>query len=154
MTTVQHLLDSKRDYLITVGPEQTVQDALELMAAHRISSLPVTEGERLLGIVSERDYVWKAVPRRLAPWDLNVCEIMTEEVVCVTRGDSIEHCMDLMSGRSFRHLPVVEDGKLLGIVSITDVVRALCAFRVQHGSAAARRGLPHRLRFPSPSHRH
>lgn len=125
MLTVQDLLDSKKNYLLTIRPDQTVQEALEIMAANRISSLPVTEHDRLVGIVSDRDYVRKVAPKRIVPWNVKVMEIMTQQVVSVTRFDSIRECMRLMSARGFRHLPVLADRKLVGIVSITDVVRAL-----------------------------
>jgi len=126
MITVEEVLNSKQHQdLLTVEPDQTVQEALEIMAAHRVSSLPVLRGDSLVGIVSERDYIRKAVPRRVAPWDLKVREIMTEKVICVTRGDTVKECMRLMTSKGIRHLPVVNAGHLEDMVSITDVMRVL-----------------------------
>jgi CBS domain-containing protein len=126
MITVEEVLKKKQHQdLLTVAPDQTVQDALELMAAHRISSLPVLRGDSLVGIISERDYIRKAVPRRIAPWDLKVRDIMTENVICVTRSDTVKECMRLMTSKGIRHLPVVTGGVLDDMVSITDVMRVL-----------------------------
>ncbi|MBC8118712.1 MAG: CBS domain-containing protein [Burkholderiaceae bacterium] len=87
MITVQQLLDAKPDRVVTVAEEVSVQNALELMARHKISALPVVSGSRLAGIVSERDYIRKAVPKRVAPWDIMVREIMTRDVFTVGRSD-------------------------------------------------------------------
>lgn len=126
MISVGELLHGKKHIdLCTATPDQTMQEALELMAERRISSLPVLEAGRLVGIVSERDYIRKAVPRRLAPWDVRVEDLMTRDVVCVGPSDSVQHCMQLMTAHAIRHLPVVDEGGVRDMVSITDVMRVL-----------------------------
>jgi CBS domain-containing protein len=128
--SVGQLLEGKSRQLYTISPQATVQEALELMVAKSISSLPVVLGTEMVGIVSERDYIRKAVPRRIAPWDLRVEEIMTREVKSVTHDTTIRQCMELMSSNRIRHLPVVEGRALVGMLSITDVVRALRPARI------------------------
>ncbi|MGQ0595578.1 MAG: CBS domain-containing protein [Gammaproteobacteria bacterium] len=124
MMTVAQILDDKtHKSLLTVAPDQTVQHALEIMATHRVSSLPVLRGTQLVGIISERDYIRKAVPRLIAPWDLHVRDIMTEKVIHVSRDDTVQECMRLMTTHGIRHLPVVAGETLVDIVSITDVLR-------------------------------
>jgi CBS domain-containing protein len=127
---VSELLEGKDRQLFTVSPEATVQEALETMVARRISSLPVTRGGSLLGILSERDYIRKAVPKRVAPWDILVRDLMTEKVICVTPVSTIRECMELMSSNRIRHLPVVDAGALVGMLSISDIVRALRPARI------------------------
>ncbi len=127
---VSELLASKDQQLFTVSPEATVQEALEILASKRISSLPVTRGAELVGILSERDYIRQSVPKRVAPWDVLVKDIMTENVICVTSDTTIRECMELMSSHRFRHLPVVDGGKLVGMLSISDIVRALQPARI------------------------
>jgi CBS domain-containing protein len=124
--TVRELLLGKQHKdLLTVGPQQTVQEALEIMAANRIGSLPVIDGRAIRGIVSERDYIRKVVPRRIPPWEVLVREIMTETVICVKPEETVKECMRLMTVNAIRHLPVVHDGVLEDMVSITDVLRVL-----------------------------
>lgn len=129
------LLAAKQRQLFTVLPEATVQEALEIMASKRISSLPVTRGTDLVGILSERDYIRQSVPRRVAPWEVLVKDIMTEKVICVTSDTPIRKCMELMSQHRFRHLPVVDGTKLVGMLSISDIVRSLQAARIDFSLA-------------------
>lgn len=124
------LLAAKNRQLFTILPEATVQEALEIMASKRISSLPVTRGTDLVGILSERDYIRQSVPRRVAPWDVLVKDIMTAKVICVTSDTPIRECMELMSRHRFRHLPVVDGKTLVGMLSISDIVRSLQAARI------------------------
>jgi len=133
---VSELLENKGLQLFTVSPEATVQEALEVMVTRNVSSLPVTTGADLIGIISERDYIRKAVPERAAPWDILVRNIMTEKVICVTRGDSLQRCMELMCTHRFRHLPVVDGRTLVGVLSISDIVRALRTARLDFPSAS------------------
>ena len=132
MTTrvVRQLLEGKDQQIFTVSPEATVQEALELMVSKGVSSLPVISGPELVGIISERDYIRKAVPRRIVPWELRVQEIMTRDVICVTRDTTIQECMERMSSNRIRHLPVVDGKRLVGVLSITDIVRALRPARI------------------------
>lgn len=130
MITVGHVLEKKNSALFTIKPGDTVQDALEIMAREKISSLPVLDDEgNLVGIISERDYIRKAVPERKVPWEIYVRDLMTEEVLCVTKKDFLRECMKIMSTHRIRHLPVMEGDTMLGILSITDVVRALRSTR-------------------------
>jgi|SRR5450631_956799 len=122
---VRDLLEGKKHQLFTILPDATVQEALEIMASQRISSLPVTQGTDLVGILSERDYIRQSVPKRLAPWDVLVKDIMTAGVICVALDTTIRECMELMSTHRFRHLPVVDGKVLVGMLSISDIVKAL-----------------------------
>jgi CBS domain-containing protein len=130
ISVVSELLASKNSELFTILPEATVQEALEIMASKRISSLPVMRGADLIGILSERDYIRQSVPRRIAPWDVLVKDIMTKNVICVTSDTAIRECMKLMSSHRFRHLPVVDGETLVGMLSISDIVRALEPARI------------------------
>ncbi len=124
--TAKLLLEKKtKTKLYTIEPEDSFQDAVELMSENRISALLVLQNDKMVGIVSERDYIRKAAPKRIAPWDITVGELMTEEVIVVPPSENIQSCMQIMSKNKFRHLPIVEDEKLQGIVSITDIVSAL-----------------------------
>jgi len=127
---VSELLASGDRQLFTISPEATVQEALETMVTKRISSLPVTSGANLVGIFSERDYIRKAVLKRLAPWDILVKDLMTENVICVSSGNTIRECMDLMCSNRIRHLPVVDGKTLVGMLSISDIIRALRPARI------------------------
>ena len=127
--TVHHILDKKSKTLLTISPDATVQDAVEIMADKTISALPVTVDDRVVGIISERDYIRKAAPKRLLPWEIKVEDIMTVDVISTTKSETIDYCMKTMSKNRIRHLPVVEKEQLIGIISITDVVRALRSFR-------------------------
>lgn len=130
MITVGHVLKQKKKYLFTIKQNDSVQDALEIMAREMISSLPVVDDEgKLIGIVSERDYIRKAVPERKAPWDITVADLMTENVLTVTKADILQECMNIMSSNKIRHLPVIENDTIAGIISITDVIRALRSAR-------------------------
>jgi CBS domain-containing protein len=127
---VRNLLEGKSQPLYTVAPDATVQAALEIMASRRISSLPVMIGTDLVGIFSERDYIRRAVPRRIAPWDVLVKDLMTDKVISVTLDSTIRECMELMSSHKFRHLPVVDAKRLIGMLSISDILQALRPARI------------------------
>ena len=123
MKTVKQLLQGKSHGLCTIAPDASVFDALKLMAEKNIGALPVVENGRLTGIVSERDYARKVILLGKSSHDTPVKEIMTERPVCVQPGNTVEECMALMTERHFRHLPVTENEKLLGILSIGDLVK-------------------------------
>ncbi len=123
--TVRHILDKKNKTVLTIFPDATVQDAVEIMAKKTISALPVIVNGEVVGIISERDYIRKAAPDRLLPWEIRVEEIMTKDVISTTRTENIQNCMSIMSKNRIRHLPVIEKKRLIGMISITDVVRAL-----------------------------
>ncbi|KRG46633.1 histidine kinase [Stenotrophomonas panacihumi] len=125
MLTVRQLLGMKKAEVFAVGSDAAVIDAIRLMADKSVGAVLVMQGQRLVGIVSERDYARKVVLRDRASATTRVSEIMTAEVVTVDPGDSVEHCMQVMTERRFRHLPVVEGGVVKGVVSIGDLVKAV-----------------------------
>lgn len=127
MNTVKSLLETKGHDLWSVGPDTSVLDALRLMADKNIGALLVTDGEQLSGVFSERDYARKVVLRGKTSRELAVRDVMTEEVIYVIPEQTIEECMQLMTERRIRHLPVMENGRLQGIISIGDVVKAVIA---------------------------
>jgi len=109
----------------TVGPEVSVYDALQLMATRNIGALVVMEGDRVTGIISERDYARKVILAGKASRKTRVEEIMGTPAVTVTPATTVAECMALMTARFLRHLPVVEDGFLVGLVSIGDIIKSL-----------------------------
>jgi len=121
--TVTHLLREKDPCIWSIKPDATVYEAIELMAAKNIGAVPVVDGEKLLGIVSERDYSRKVILRGKSSKETAVREIMTERMIVVGPEETVEHCMRLMTERRVRHLPVLENGQLVGILSIGDLVK-------------------------------
>ncbi len=128
MDTIRQLLRDKgeREHVWSVSPDATVYEALQLMAEKDIGAVLVTEGEKLVGIFSERDYARKVILHDRSSRETRVREIMTPEVVCVSPEQSVEECMALMTTRRIRHLPIVEEGgHVTGVISIGDVVKAV-----------------------------
>lgn len=125
MRTVRELLETKGREVWTISPDNTVFEALKQMADKNIGALIVMEGTRMAGIFSERDYARKVVLHGKFSRDLPVSEIMTREVYSVTPEHSLKECMAVMTQGRFRHLPVFVGEKLVGVVSIGDVVKAL-----------------------------
>jgi len=125
MVTVRELLSAKPTGLWTVAADATVYQALEILAARDVGALPVVDGERLCGIFSERDYARKVVLKGRASRDMPVSELMVRQVVCVSPTDSMQDCMALMTAKRVRHLPVLEGDRLVGIVTIGDVVKQI-----------------------------
>ena len=123
MKPIRDLLQSKSGSLCTIEPDAPVFDALKLMAEKNIGALLVVEKGTLVGIVSERDYARKVILHGKSSHDTPVKEIMTERPTCVQPGSTVEECMALMTEKRFRHLPVMENGKLLGVLSIGDLVK-------------------------------
>src|SRR5262245_22663849 len=124
MITVGDLLAGKPSGVVTTHPRTSVYEALASMAAHDIGALPVLDDGRLVGVLSERDYARGVVLRGRSSRDMRVGELMTQAVV-VRLDDTIERCMTLMTIERVRHLPVMEDGRLVGIVTIGDVVKQI-----------------------------
>ncbi len=125
MTTVKQLLAEKGDTVWTVGPDQTVLDAIRILADKDIGALVVVEDGRPVGVFSERDYVRKVyIKGKTSPTTL-VREVMSTPVVSVSPDATVEQCMATMTARRIRHLPVVENGRLVGIVSIGDLVNTI-----------------------------
>lgn len=126
MEFVRELLRNKGHQLWSVTPQTSVFDALALMAEKNIgATVVVDESGALEGIFSERDYARKVVLKGKSSRELRVSEIMTTKVYSVDPGQKISECMELMTDHRIRHLPVVENGKLLGIISIGDVVKSI-----------------------------
>ena len=125
MTTVADVLEGKQSGVWSTTPDTSVFDALMLMAEKNIGALPVTDTGQLVGIFSERDYARKIILKGKTSKETTVREIMTAEVVSVRPGESIDACMALMTDRHFRHLPVVENNRIVGLISIGDVVKSV-----------------------------
>jgi CBS domain-containing protein len=124
MKTVKELLRVKGYQVWSIGPDATVYEALTLMAEKDVGALLVLDNAgQLVGILSERDYARKIVLKGKTSRETPVREIMTEKVVWVRPDQTIEECMALMTNKHIRHLPVMEEGRLLGVVSIGDVVK-------------------------------
>ena len=126
MTAINQLLQNKGHQVWSISPDDTVLQALELMAEKNIGAVIVMEQGEVCGIFSERDYARKVVLNGRSSKSTPVRDVMTSEVYYVTTHDSVERCMTLMSEKRFRHLPVLDNNKhLLGIISIGDVVKAI-----------------------------
>lgn len=127
MKTVTQLLEAKGGTVHTVGPDARVIDALKLMAEKDVGALVVTEGARIAGIISERDYARKVILHGKSSHDIPVREIMTPRVVTVQPRHTVEECMALMTEKRIRHLPVTEGERLIGVLSIGDLVKEVIA---------------------------
>lgn len=133
MITVQALLKNKRHQsILSVSPENTVIDALFLMAEKNIGAVLVMDGEDLVGIFSERDYARKGIVKGRKAKSTPVTEVMTPNVFTVESNMNINDCMKLMSEKKFRHLPVLEKGKVVGVLSIGDIVEAIFKEQTSH----------------------
>ncbi|MFQ5803471.1 MAG: CBS domain-containing protein [Candidatus Methylomirabilales bacterium] len=124
MKTVKHILQDKGHTIWHTTPDALVVDALKLMAEKEVGSLLVLEAGKLVGIISERDYARKVILKGKSSLDTPVREIMTQQVISVRPETTIEECMGLITDKHIRHLPVVVDDRVLGVVSIGDVVKA------------------------------
>ena len=127
MKTVRQLLAEKSGKLQTIASDARVLDALKAMAEHNIGALPVVDAGRLVGILSERDYARKVVLLGKSSPETIVRDIMTGQVTSIGPDQTTGDCMNLMSNGRFRHLPVVDGGKLVGVVSIGDLVKEVIA---------------------------
>jgi CBS domain-containing protein len=125
MNTVRQLLEGKTTRLLSISPDASVFEALQLMAAKDVGALVVLEGERLAGIFSERDYARKVVLVGKFSKETAVREIMTPKVLCVRPDQTVDQCMALMTEHRIRHLPVLDGNKVIGVISIGDVVKEL-----------------------------
>jgi CBS domain-containing protein len=125
MAKVMDLLAGKGRAVIAIGPEEPVLEAVELMAEKGIGAVLVMRGEDLLGILSERDYARKVILKGRSSAETAVWEIMSAPVTTVGPGDTVNTCMMLMTEHKFRHLPVVEEGRVVGVLSIGDLVKSV-----------------------------
>lgn len=127
MNNVAQLLEAKGGNVWSIAPDASVFDAIAAMAEHGIGALPVMDGDRLLGVVSERDYARKVILQGRNSQDTKVAEIMTDKVTTTDLHETVEGGLAIMTEQRIRHLPVVEDGKVIGMLSIGDLVKALIA---------------------------
>lgn len=127
MSTVRTLLEGKGRAIYSVEAQAAVLDAIRLMAEHHVGALLVMRGATLEGIVSERDYARKVILRGRSSADTPVRDIMSTPVLTVTLDTTVQQCMQLMTDRHVRHLPVVEGARVIGMVSIGDLVKAVIA---------------------------
>jgi CBS domain-containing protein len=125
MTTVKQLLQQKGDEICTIAPDATVYDAIAKMAANNIGSLLVMSGDKLVGIITERHYSRRVALRGRTSPDTAVKDIMETPVIYVRPDQSVEECMALMNAKRVRHLPVLEGDKVIGIISIGDLVKSI-----------------------------
>jgi len=125
MKLVNHLLEAKGSEVVSIVPQATVFDAIRLMADKAIGSLLVMEGGELRGIITERDYARKVILKGRSSENTIVAEIMTQDVLTTTRSETVANCMQVMTTRRVRHLPVVDGAQVVGLISIGDLVQAI-----------------------------
>ena len=121
-TPVGSILDRKGRNLWSIAAKATVYEAIALMAEKNVGALPVMDGPTMLGMISERDYTRKVILHGRVSRETPVADIMTRDVITVVPGDSVEDCLEIMTKNHVRHLPVIEDGRMVGLVSIGDLV--------------------------------
>ena len=124
MKSVRQLLQAKGRDIHSIAPDARVFDALKLMADKDVGALLVLDNDKLAGILSERDYARKMILHGKSSLDTPVRQIMTERVICVQSKNTVDECMALMTDKRIRHLPVIENDKLVGVLSIGDLVKA------------------------------
>lgn len=125
MSLVSEILKTKGYDVWSIRPDATVFDAVKLMSERRVGALLVMDGERLVGIVSERDYARKVILEGRSSRDTPVRDVMTTRVLCVTPQRTVQECMALMTSKRARHLPVLDHKRVVGVVSIGDLVKAI-----------------------------
>lgn len=128
MKLVKHLLDAKGRHVVSIASDASVFDAIKLMADKAIGSLVVLDaGDKLIGIVTERDYARKVIIKGRSSRETQVADIMTTNVLTATSDHTVNACMEVMTEKRIRHLPVVEDDRVIAMVSIGDLVQAIIA---------------------------
>ena len=125
MKTVKDILRAKGDDVWSITPDATVFDALITMAHKDVGALTVMQGDQLVGIISERDYARKVILQGKTSRTSLVREIMSSPVICVRPQQTVEECMALLTGRRIRHLPVIHDNQVVGMISIGDLVKSI-----------------------------
>lgn len=125
MKTVKQILQSKTRGIgiLSISPDATVYDALKLMAEKEVGALLVMEADKVVGIISERDYARKVILHGKSSKEIHVSDIMTSKIIYVNTAQTVDECMALMTDKRVRHLPVYEDNRLVGVVSIGDLVK-------------------------------
>ena len=129
MYTVRDILREKGAQMYTTSPQTTVYEALQVMNDNNVGALLVFEKEEMVGIISERDYARKMIIKGKYSQDTPVGDIMTTQVITVTPDQNLEACMELISGKRIRHLPVVEETRVVGIISIGDIVKGIISHK-------------------------
>jgi CBS domain-containing protein len=132
MQSVDQLLKLKGTEVFSVAPQDSVLHAIEIMATRHVGALLVMSQTTLIGIISERDYARKVILKNRSSHDTPVGDIMTSPAVSVTPEDTVHHCMTLMTKGRFRHLPVVKSGRVVGMLSIGDLVKAVIQEQSEH----------------------
>jgi CBS domain-containing protein len=127
MKTVKQLLSAKGGHVYSAEPQTRVIDALKMMAERNVGALVVLEGRRLAGIFSERDYARKVILQGKSSADVQVRDVMTRDVITVPPTTTVEECLALITAKRVRHLPVVENDELVGVISIGDLVKEVIA---------------------------
>lgn len=127
MKLVKQLLEAKGHEVLSIDPDASVLDAVKLMAEKGVGALTVMDGSELIGIVTERDYARKIILKGRSSGTTTVREVMTLDVIATSGNESVEKCMNMMTDSRIRHLPVVDDGVVVGIISIGDLVKAVIA---------------------------
>ena len=127
MKLVKHILEDKGHEIWSIAPDASVFDAIELMSEKQVGALPVLEAGELVGIISERDYTRRVILKGRSSKETLVKAIMTSPVICTGADKPVDGCMAMMSARHIRHLPVLENNALVGIVSLGDLVKAIIA---------------------------
>jgi CBS domain-containing protein len=125
MVTVRHVLERKGRSIFRVTPDAPVLEALKRMAEYQVGALLVMTGEQLVGIISERDYARKVILHGRSSSDTPVSQIMSSQVITVDPYETVQECMETMTAHRLRHLPVVERDRVVGVVSIGDLVKAV-----------------------------
>jgi CBS domain-containing protein len=132
MQTVGQLLKVKGTEVFSVTPQDSVLHAIEVMATRHVGALLVMNQGSLLGIISERDYARKVILKNRSSHDTPVGDIMSSPAISVTPEETVHHCMEIMTERRFRHLPVVKGGRVVGMLSIGDLVKAVIQEQTEH----------------------
>jgi len=129
MKTITQFLDQSKRPVYSVGPNATVREELEIMAQHNIGALLIIDDQTLEGIFSERDYARKVALKGKSSNDAKVSDVMTSKVITINTKQSIDQCMQIMTDNHIRHLPIVNDTQVMGLISIGDVVREMIAYQ-------------------------
>lgn len=132
MHTVGQLLRVKGRQVFAIAPQESVLRAIEIMATEHVGALLVMERGALLGVFSERDYARKVILKHRSSHDTPVADIMSSPVITVTLDDTVQRCMAIMTDGRIRHLPVLQNGEVVGVVSIGDLVKALLQEQSEH----------------------
>jgi CBS domain-containing protein len=125
MTTIKQVLDNKGHEVLTVRPDDTVLKALELMASKNVGAVIVMENDTTVGIFTERDYARNVILKGRSSSNTPIRDIMVPDVIFVKPEQSVDECMAIMSEKRFRHMPVLQEGKLVGVISIGDLVKTI-----------------------------